>query len=69
MSIHHIRIDYDNPNPPGIFVIRCNAKGEITRENKSLAYRQLRHGADTTLRSQSEGSVMQTETRQRICMA
>lgn len=46
--IRKIRIDYDKPNAPGLFVIRCNARGEIRGENNSLAYRQQRHGAGIT---------------------
>ena len=50
MSIKRIRSDYANPNPPGIFVIRCNAKGKITGENDYLAYRQDKHGAGRTVK-------------------
>ena len=46
--IRHVRVDYDSPNPPGVFVIRANAKGKIVGENPYLANRQQRHGASVT---------------------
>ena len=49
MSIKRIRIDYDSPFSPGVFVIRCDAKGRITGENEYLAYRQEKHGAGRTV--------------------
>ena len=46
--IRKVRIDYGKPHAPGLFVIRCNAKGVITGENSSLERRQLIHGAQVT---------------------
>lgn len=48
MSIKRIRIDYDKPHAPGLFVIRCNGKGKILAENSNLSTSQIRHGAGVT---------------------
>lgn len=50
LVIKRIRIDYDKPSAPGLFVIRCNAKGKIEAENSNLAYRQQRNGAGVTVK-------------------
>lgn len=44
--IRKVRIDYGKPHAPGVFVVRCNAKGAITGENRSLERRRMIHGAD-----------------------
>ena len=46
--IRYVRIDYDKPDPPGIFVIRTNSKGKISGENAYLNHRQMKHGAGVT---------------------